>query len=184
MSILEQHFYTDAGVNLPVNKSEKNDKKIPKLIDLKNATDDVKVNLHKINKEVVRLKISKSDSVINQSSKINKRHSSVFPLNDNEEQHKKMLNRRSLSEIPTKEMSRIPISSKCFTSRLKNDDFTSTSHNNNEIEINASTEVVTNKASVPKQRAGSCIPCFKNNLASSNKENLPKTTSSLPVLMK
>lgn len=200
MSILEQHFYTDAGVNLrenSINKVEKNGRKIykskmPRLdtkVELKNATDDAKANLQKINKEVVRLKISKSDSVINESCKMNKnkRHSIVFHASDSDRQQKKMLNRRSLSEIPTREMSRIPVSFKSFAKSVDLPDF---ARIKKETTVNTTQNTHTEIGKcrldnfVVKKTTGSCIPCIRNNLNNCNKENPQKTTSGLPVLMK
>lgn len=195
MSILEQHFYTDAGVNLPVS-TDGNDQsnsagdmlELSPKVELKNATDDAKANLQRISKDVAKLDISKSDSVINESCKIinrNKRHSIVFPTHDNGNQHKKMLNRRSLSAIPTRETSRIPVSSK-GNSKIKRCESVDTVCNNSELNANNTQIRVTERTQknyTIKQKAGSNIACFKSSLNSCNNENLHKS-SGLPVLMR
>lgn len=199
MSILEQHFYTDAGINLPVstgNNDQSKTKTIPTTdmlelrpkVALKNATDDAKANLQRINKDVAKLNISKSDSVINESCKIvnrNKRHSIVFPTHDNGQHQKKMLNRRSLSAIPTRETSRIPVSSK-GTCKIQRSDSADIVCNSSELNTN-NTQIRfterTQKSNSNKQNAGSNIACFKSSLNSCNKENIQKS-SGLPVLMR
>lgn len=194
MSILEQHFYTDAGVNLPVSTDDNDQSNTSDMlelspkVELKNATDDAKANLQRISKDVAKLDISKSDSVISESCKVisrNKRHSIVFPTHDNGEQHKKMLNRRSLSAIPTRETSRIPVSSKGIT-KIKRSESVDIVCNNSELNTNNTQIRVTERTQknfTIKQKAGSNIACFKGSLNSCNKENLHKS-SGLPVLMR
>lgn len=182
MSILEQHFYTDAGVSLPVSETKpKKCDRIPKLVpraDLKNATDDTKASLQKINKEVVNLKLSKSDSRIGGSkTNRNKRHSSVFLSNDIGEREKKALNRRSLSAIPTRELSRIPVSSKSVTNLTESKVDTARAAQTKAAEAIQRREVV-------KQKSESYLSGFRSNVGSCNKENSPKVVSNLPVLMK
>lgn len=186
MTILEQHFYTDAGVNLPVNneqsKSESDMLEVKPKVELRNATDDVKANLQKINKDVVRLKISKSDSVINESCRKinrNKRHSIVFPTQDHDEQQKKLLNRRSLSAIPTKDASRIPISFKGVSKVMKRES-TDTVCGSGELNTASNKTHIT---TTTKQKTESSVACFKSSLNSCNKENVQKS-SGLPVLMR
>lgn len=196
MSILEQHFYTDAGVNLPVttnNEGESSTKKLSKSdtlqlnpnIDLKNATDDIKANLQRINKDVVKLKISQCDSVNNENCKANrsKRHSIAIPTHNNGEHQKKMLNRRSLSAIPTRETSRIPVSSKGIN-KIKKSDSDKTVYNSSELNTNnKQINVIGGPKDSNKQKPGNNVVCFKGSLNSCNKENVPKL-SGLPVLMR
>lgn len=68
-----------------------------------NMTDDVKLR---------RLVRHSGDSTENLSQNINKRHSSVFSTTCLEAQVRKNSNRRSLSSIPTRESSKIPVCSK------------------------------------------------------------------------
>ncbi|KAF5297008.1 hypothetical protein FQR65_LT19758 [Abscondita terminalis] len=115
MSILEQHFYIDAGVNLPTKsliafKNSNVAHKIPfkNVSNLGgNITDDDKVNLRKL---------PHNDDVSDKGVKrINKRYSSVLSETCLLKQEQKVSNRRSLN-LSSNYASRIPVSkakSKC-----------------------------------------------------------------------
>lgn len=191
MSILEQHFYTDAGVSLPVDTAHEDQNnanktssssvlKLNSKVDLKNATDDVKSNLQKINKGVVRLKISKSDSVINESCNINrnKRHSIAFSTHDHEQFQKKLQNRRSLSVMPGGDTSKIPVSFKGIYKASRSDSVSAVCSVNKLDSSIAKVTETTPKESAIRQKNGSSIPCFKSSLNSCNSQK----TSGLPVL--
>lgn len=103
MTILEQHFYIDAGINL--NTKTDNDRLLissrPKIFQTKpetwtthNITDDDKVNLRK---------------VPNKEHKVHKRHSSIISETCFKKTQEKAYNRRSLN-LQTRTVSRIPIS--------------------------------------------------------------------------
>ncbi|KAK4873140.1 hypothetical protein RN001_015169 [Aquatica leii] len=108
MSILEQHFYIDAGVNLPTKAldASKKSKLTSKLCAASsltgNITDDDKVNLRKL---------PNADNSTDKSvkKKVNKRYSSVLSETCLLKQEQKVMNRRSLN-LSTKTISRIPIS--------------------------------------------------------------------------
>lgn len=187
MSILEQHFYTDAGVNLPINTLNSGQQEtkvfktlIPKFVageDFKHVTDD------KISKEMGKLKISKSELDIRTSR--NKRHSSVFPGSSLDAQQK-ILNRRSLSAISMRDASRIPVSLKGFVKK-KDDLFNVETDNNNTNETNSTQHIIKSEPShkdIPslRQNSGSFIPCFRSNAGSScNTNKLQKTGLPVPV---
>lgn len=154
MTFLEQHFYIDAGINLPelegtnLNKEETEyfpDSVLTEQIDIEdldetdlkaleiattNITDDVKVNLRKLTKKSDERNIEIEDK----STTVNKRHSSVFSTNCLETRTRKHNNRRSLN-IPIREQSKIPVSrsSKEITHTTSNK---LKSNKNNEVSCN------------------------------------------------
>ncbi|KAF5272713.1 hypothetical protein FQA39_LY07740 [Lamprigera yunnana] len=117
MSILEQHFYIDAGVTMPTK--DLNSPKHSKLVSIfnvaksknqpttsyltSNVTDDDKVSFRK-------------QPLTSNVPKINKRHSSIISETYLKKQEQKTLNRRSLN-LSSKTTSRIPIS----TVKIKNE---------------------------------------------------------------
>lgn len=131
MSFLEQHFYVDAGINIPLKHDSKLsllNSHIPVVVsstsDIEgltkneietlqnsttNITDDIKVNLRKLSEQSSKLQQPKT---YNTNTKINKRHSSIL-FSTPTQSTSKTLNRRSLN-IPQKDLSKIPVPSKNF----------------------------------------------------------------------
>lgn len=124
MNFLKQHFYVDAGINIPLTSHNDTDSNflnsnlpIPLVVSNEseieglskkeidtlqstttNITDDVKVNLRKITSKL-------------QQPKTYKRHSTIIPSTNFEKSNKKAINRRSLNDF-----SKIPI---YFTTKEK-----------------------------------------------------------------
>lgn len=124
-NFLEQHFYVDAGINIPLTHNDTDNvqllnSKIPLVVSeteirglstieidkLKNSTtnitDDVKVNLRKLNEQSSKLQQPKN------YNKVHKRHSTIITTPNIDINSKKSQNRRSLN-IQTKDLSKIPI---------------------------------------------------------------------------
>lgn len=163
MRFLEQHFYIDAGINLPTDTTLTQTAKISleslnfpsqnissvtditnelntvSLSDLEftsNITDDAKATLQKLNSQ------SNVQTTTTQELRRNKRYSSVYSFDCIESQRKKT-NRRSLN-IPStssKETSRIPISLKSLEKQKSFSD-------KNEIEISQEVSITLNPTNV------------------------------------
>lgn len=163
MRFLEQHFYIDAGINLPTDTTLTQTAKISleslnfpsqnissvtditnelntvSLSDLEftsNITDDAKATLQKLNSQ------SNVQTTTTQELRRNKRYSSVYSFDCIESQRKKT-NRRSLN-IPStssKETSRIPISLKSLEKQKSFSD-------KNEIDISQEVSITLNPTNV------------------------------------